>query len=71
MNKEDEEKFREVVHNLLIEGVLMWGKNIDPYECTAPYLSITTYGRKVLEAGEIIPHDPDGYIAHFKKRYLM
>lgn len=68
MSKEDEEKFREVVHNLLIEGVLMWGKSIDPYESTAPYISITSYGRKVLEAGEIIPHDPDGYIAHFKNK---
>ena len=71
MGKEDEEKFREVIHNLLIEGVLMWGKSIDPYESTAPYISITSYGRKVLEAGEIIPHDPDGYIAHFKNKYLM
>lgn len=32
-----------------------------------PYFSITTYGKKVLQSGEIIPHDPFDYLIRLKK----
>ena len=34
---------------------------------TFPNFSITSYGEKVLDANEIIPHDPDNYLAELKK----
>ena len=67
LNENNRPYFLEVIHNLLNEGVIMWGNASDRDTTTYPYFSITSYGKKVLEAGEIIPHDPDNYLTHLKK----
>lgn len=65
MPEEDMEKIREIIGELLLEGVLMWGLNIANPE--PPFLKVTKYGEEVLKAGEPTPHDPDGYLAYMKK----
>ena len=41
----------------------MWGKEVgDPTSGFYPWFSVTTYGKKVLESGEIIPHDSYDYL---------
>ena len=66
MTEGDETKVLEVINNLMIEGVIMWGRNLDSHESQAPFISITSYGKKVFQEGKIIPHDLDGYLNHFK-----
>lgn len=63
MDKSEQKYFLECIHCLLIQGIIMWGKEAelggsDFY----PWFSITSYGKKVLEKGEIIPHDPNNYL---------
>ncbi len=50
----------EVVWELLLQGVLAPGKN--SLNLNLPFLHITDYGAQCLESGEIILHDPDGYM---------
>jgi hypothetical protein len=61
---DDVDKIREVISNLIVEGVLMWGH--DRHQPEPPFLSITGYGKEVLNNGKIIPHDPDVYLKAFK-----
>jgi len=68
LTEEDEVTVLEVVNNLIIEGVITWGRSLDPIESQPPFMSITSYGEKVLQVGKIIPHDPDGYLEHFNNR---
>lgn len=56
----------EVISNLMIEGVLMWGFN--PSNPEPPFMSLTTYGKKVIESEDIVPHDPEGYLQAFKEK---
>ena len=51
---------------LYIEGVIIWGNAFDRDTNAFPNFSITSYGEKVLDANEIIPHDPDNYLAELK-----
>jgi hypothetical protein len=67
MSEQDEEKFMDVVHDLMIEGVIRYGRTADPINSQPPFMSITSYGRKALQTTKIIPHDPDGYLDYFKK----
>ncbi len=62
MPKEDREKVREIVGNLVIEGILTWG--VDELNPGPPFLKVTEYGKDCLAAGEILPHDPDGYLKY-------
>jgi hypothetical protein len=45
----------------------MWGHEVDPMGWGPPWITITTYGEKVLETNKTIPHDPDGYLNNFKE----
>jgi hypothetical protein len=46
----------------------MWGKDAgDPTSGFYPWFSTTTYGKRVLESGEIIPHDSYDYLVRIKK----
>jgi len=49
----------------MAEGILMWGISRD--QSGPPFMGITEYGKKVLEADEIIPHDIHGFLSKFKQ----
>jgi hypothetical protein len=66
MNEYNRNSFLEVVHSLLVEGVIMWGNAFDRDAIEFPNYSITTYGKEVLKAGDITPHDPDHYLVNLK-----
>lgn len=66
LNDNEYMKALEVISNLMMEGVIMWGLNRSNPK--PPFMSVTTYGKKVLEGENVIPHDPDGYIKTFKER---
>lgn len=65
LSDKEHDRAREVITNLITEGVIMWGLN--RHNPQAPFMGITEYGNKVFDAGEMIPHDPDGYLSNFKK----
>ena len=56
MNENNRNCFLEVVHSLYVQGVIMWGNASDTDTDSYPHYSITSFGNKVLEAGELIPH---------------
>ncbi len=60
----EHDRTREVISNLIAEGVLMWGLN--RHNPDPPFLAITEYGHQVLEQEELIPHDPNGFLTKFK-----
>ncbi len=53
-------RFRDVLWGLIGEGVVAFGT--DSSNAAWPWLSVTEYGEACLAAGEIVPHDPDGYL---------
>jgi len=64
MPKEDREKVREIINELIVEGIVGWGINeLNP---GPPHLKVTRHGQEVLEAGQVIPNDPDGYLKYLK-----
>src|SRR6266568_4481908 len=65
MPDQDLEKVREIISELVIQGILIWGWNLE--NPAPPFLRITQYGRESLRAGQPIPHDPDGYLSYLKK----
>lgn len=66
LNDNEFMKALEVISNLMMEGVVMWGLNRS--NMAPPFMSVTIYGRKILEGEDIIPHDPEGYIKTFKDK---
>jgi hypothetical protein len=58
------EKILAVVWELILEGVYTPGNGLD--QPNLPMLRVTEYGNKCFEAGELTPHDPDGYLARLK-----
>ncbi len=61
-----EELAREVIWELMIEGVLMPGLNsMNPGH---PWFSKTNYGKQVIQSVNPTPHDPDGYLKRIKSR---
>jgi hypothetical protein len=66
MPVEDREKVRQIIWFLILEGVLVPGS--DEFNASLPFLRVTDYGRKCLEAGEILPHDPEGYIEKLRQQ---
>jgi len=64
MPTEDREKVRGILWELVLQGILMIGKN--ELEPDFSYVSITAYGKQVLESGELLPYDPEGYLTKLK-----
>lgn len=64
LQKEDENRVREIIWNLVIEQVLTIGGY---HEDTWPHLSVTEYGKSVLSSQQPVPHDPDGYLGRIKR----
>lgn len=64
MPKEDREKVRQIVWEFILQGILAIGLNES--NPNFPFVSITEYGREVLESGQTLPYDPDGYLRKLK-----
>lgn len=64
--EEDLEKIREIINEFIVQGILMWGLNLE--NASPPFLRVTTYGAQVLASGEPTPHDPDGYLSSLKSK---
>ena len=52
--------YRDVLWALIIEGIVAFG--MDSNNEKWPWLGVTEYGKACLKAGEILPHDPEGYL---------
>ena len=52
-------KVCDCVWGLIVEGVFA-------PEDKLPFLRVTEYGQECLERGELLPHDPDGYLSRLK-----
>jgi hypothetical protein len=64
MPQEDREKVREIIGEFIVEGILTWGINeLNP---GPPFLKVTKYGQDCLLAGDVLPHDPDGYLKYLR-----
>jgi hypothetical protein len=61
-----EKAIHDVVWELILEGVFAPGSRLNSSNAL-PQLHITEHGKKVLEAGQMTPHDPDGYLERIKK----
>jgi hypothetical protein len=61
----DREKVRQILWEFVLQGMLMIGK--DEFVGDFSYVSITPYGKQVLDSGELLPYDPDGYLKRLKK----
>ena len=55
---------RDVFWEFIIQGIIAPGTTIGT---NLPHFHITEYGKKVLDAGEFLPHDPTGYLERFRK----
>jgi len=54
-------KVRETLWELLIQGILAPGMNYANLDF--PWIHVTDYGVRCLEANDILPHDPNRYTA--------
>lgn len=55
----------EIIWSFIIQGVLMPGSNDS--NPNLPHLRLTEYGKKVVAEGELVPHDPDGFLQRFRE----
>ena len=55
---------QDVFWEFIIQGIIAPGTNLS--NPNLPWFHITDYGRKVLESGEVLPHDPAGYLQRFR-----
>jgi len=55
----------EILWDLLIQGVLAPG--VDGFNTKLPFIHVTEYGLRRLEADAILPHDPDAYLQRFQE----
>jgi len=66
VNENEFAKILEVVSDLMTERIIMWGMNRS--NLAPPFMSITSYGKKMLAGEDVVPHDPEGYIKMFKNK---
>lgn len=64
MPSNDREKVRQILWQFILQGILAIGR--DEANANFPYISITEHGRQVIESGETLPYDPDGYLRKLK-----
>ena len=56
----DRERIRQLFWDFVVQGIIVLGMN-ESNEFW-PWYRVTEWGEKVLAAGEVVPHDPVGYI---------
>lgn len=59
-------KVYDILWDLLIQGVLAPG--MDSSNLYFPFLHVTDYGQRCLDAGMIVPHDPDRYVTRLQQQ---
>lgn len=64
LNQTDEGLIREIIWDLIIQRIITIG---DYHNHDWPFLSLTEYGKRVLNSNEPIPHDPSKYIYRVQK----
>ncbi len=64
LQKQDENRVREIVWDLITERILTIG---DYHNDLWPWFSLTDYGEKAINSAEPIPNDPSGYLARIKR----
>jgi hypothetical protein len=64
MPSNDREKVRQIVWEFILQGILAIGR--DEANPNFPFVSITEHGKKILESGETLPYDPDGFLRKLK-----
>ena len=62
---DDDLVVHDILWELLIQGILAPGMNASNLDF--PYLHVTEYGLRVLEANQVLPYDYDGYLENLKK----
>lgn len=62
---EDRGKIRQIIWELIIQGILVPGLNED--HPNLPGVSLTDYGKKVVSVKEAQPHDPDEFLKFVKQ----
>jgi hypothetical protein len=68
MTELEKKYLNEVFNDLIGERIITWGKELgDPVSGSHPWFTITTYGKKVLESEDVVPHDPHNYLERLKK----
>ena len=60
-------KVVEIIWDLLIQGILAPGQG-GVYVQSSSFFHVTPYGRECLQAGEVIPQDPEGYMKRLAER---
>lgn len=56
----------EVVWSLILEGIYTPGTGFQ--NPNLPWLRATEYGKKCFDSGDVLPHDPDGYLTQLKSK---
>ncbi len=64
MPREDREKVREIINDLVIEGILGWG--INEHNSGPPFLKVTGYGKECINQENPQPYDPEGYLQYLR-----
>ncbi|MGN7354424.1 hypothetical protein ACTHPJ_24075 [Paenibacillus amylolyticus] len=65
LDGDDQDRVREIIWNLIVEGILMIGINANNSEW--PFLKLTDYGSSVVNSEMPMPHDPSGYLNSIKQ----
>jgi len=60
----DKEMIRQIIWDFIIERVLTIG---DYNSDTWPWLSLTEYGKKVIQSSQPVPNDPAGYLDRIER----
>jgi len=55
---------QDVIWEFIIQGIIAPGLN--PRNPNLPWFHLTEHGKKVLDSGEFLPHDPTGYLERFR-----
>jgi hypothetical protein len=63
---DDNLKVREIIWELLVQGVLAPGFNSANLDF--PFIHVTEYGMRCLEANAILPHAPERYLGRLQQR---
>ncbi len=64
MPTKDREKVRQIIWEFILQGMLLIGK--DEFNGDFKSVTITAYGKQVLESGDLLPYDPTGYLRRLK-----
>ena len=68
-NLKEEQALLTMWHDLFRQGIVAWGYNIRNSQ--PPFCHLTDQGRMMLEHMSRDPSNPDGYLAHMKRRAML